>query len=106
MFVLSSRSEGFPMVLLEAMSQGLPAVSFDCPTGPAEIIEDGRTGFLVPAGDVDALGEAILELIRDESKRRRFGAAAAERAEDYSPGRIGALWDDLVAEVAQRSHHA
>jgi glycosyltransferase involved in cell wall biosynthesis len=103
MFVLSSRSEGFPIVLLEAMSKGLPAVSFDCPNGPADLIEEGRTGFLVPPGDVEGLGEAILELIRDEPKRRRFGAAAAERAERYALPRIGALWDDLLSEVLAAS---
>jgi glycosyltransferase involved in cell wall biosynthesis len=104
-FVLSSRSEGFPIVVLEAMSKGLPTVSYDCPNGPAELIEDGRTGFLIPAGDKDALGEAILELIRDEPKRRRFGAAAAERAERYALPRIGALWDDLLSDVVMLSEH-
>ncbi len=99
-FVLSSRWEGFPMVLLEAMTKGLPVVSFDCPTGPADIVEDGRTGFLVSDGDVDALGEAILELIRDEPKRRRFGAAAAERAKAFTLPRIGRLWEELLADLA------
>ena len=103
LFVLSSRSEGFPIVLLEAMSKGLPAVSYDCPNGPSELIDDGRTGFLIPAGDMDALGEAILELICDEPKRRRFGAAAAERAEYYALPRIGALWDQLMSDVVAGS---
>lgn len=98
-FVLSSRWEGFPMVLLEAMTKGLPVVSFDCPMGPADIVEDGRTGFLVPDGDVGALAASILELVRDEPKRRRFGAAAAERAQAFTLPRIGPRWEELLADL-------
>jgi glycosyltransferase involved in cell wall biosynthesis len=99
LFVMASRFEGFPMVLIEAMSKGLPVVSFDIPTGPADIIEDGRTGFLVADGDVEAFEDAIVELIRDEPKRRRFGAAAAERATEFSLEKVGARWDALLADV-------
>jgi glycosyltransferase involved in cell wall biosynthesis len=100
-FVLSSRWEGFPMILIEAMSKGLPVVAFDCPTGPAEVIEHGRSGFLVPNGDRRAFVDAILELIRDEEKRRRFSAAAIERAARFSLSRTGALWEALLADL----HH-
>jgi len=100
LYVLSSRWEGFPMVLIGAMSKGLPVVAFDCPTGPADIVEHGTSGLLVPAGDVDALADAMLELIRDPPRRRRFGVAAAERAEAFSASRIGPLWDDLLATLA------
>jgi glycosyltransferase involved in cell wall biosynthesis len=101
-FVLCSRYEGFPLVLLEAMSVGLAVASFDCPTGPGEIIEDHRNGILVPAGDVDALAAAMLELMEDESLRRRLGAAAAETACDFTIDAIGPRWDALLADLAGR----
>ena len=70
-FAMTSRYEGFPMVLIEAMSKGLPLVSFDCPRGPAEIIDDGRNGYLVPDGDTSAFTQALLRVIEDDEGRRR-----------------------------------
>jgi glycosyltransferase involved in cell wall biosynthesis len=99
MYVLSSRFEGLPMVMIEAMSLGLPVVSFDCPTGPREVIEDGRSGLLVPDGDVDALAAGMLELIEDEGRRRELGAGAAARAKDFSLDSIGPRWEALLAEL-------
>ncbi|HEX8123540.1 MAG TPA: glycosyltransferase family 4 protein [Solirubrobacteraceae bacterium] len=99
LFVLSSRFEGLPMVIIEAMSKGLPVVAFDCPTGPREMIDDGVDGTLVPEGDVAALGEAMLELIEDEPKRRRYGAAALEKARSYDIEVIGAQWEQLIASI-------
>jgi glycosyltransferase involved in cell wall biosynthesis len=98
-FALSSRSEGYPLVLIEAMSKGLPAVAFDVPTGPADMVVDGETGFLIPDGDIQAFADALLELMRDEDKRQRFGAAAAERARSFTPERVGPLWDALIGEL-------
>jgi glycosyltransferase involved in cell wall biosynthesis len=98
-FALSSRFEGLPMVLLEAMSQGLAIVSFDCRTGPRELLEDGRDGVLVPDGDEAALSRALLELVEDRERRRRLGAAARERARELSLGAVGARWDALLDEL-------
>jgi glycosyltransferase involved in cell wall biosynthesis len=99
MYALSSRREGFPMVLLEAMSKGLPVVSFDCPTGPREIVRDRENGMLVPHQDVDALAAAMIEMIEDEELRRRCGAGALATAERYSIDVIGARWEELLAEL-------
>ena len=79
-FVLSSRFEGFPLILLEAMSKGMGIVSFDCPTGPADIVDDHRNGLLVPHEDVEGLSRAIREIVEDEELRRRTAAAAIETA--------------------------
>jgi len=78
-FVLSSRSEGFPISILEAMATGLPVVAADV-GGVAEAVLDGQTGLLVPPSDPKALAEALERLLRDEAFRRRLGAAGRRRA--------------------------
>jgi glycosyltransferase involved in cell wall biosynthesis len=95
-YVLSSRYEGFPLVLLEAMAAGLAVVTFDCPTGPGEIVHDGVDGILVPALDVAALAAALDRVISDESLRRRLAKAARSTVRRFSSDAIGRRWDALL----------
>lgn len=94
-FCLSSRSEGFPMVLLESLAFGLPVVSFDCETGPAEILE-GCGVQLVANGDVEAFAANLLQLIRDPGRRAELSRLASRKAEQYSPGLIRQQWLELL----------
>lgn len=98
-FVLSSRFEGFGMVLIEAMACGLPVVSFDCPAGPDEIITDGVDGLLVPSGDLHALAEKLMVLMTDENLRRRLGQQARQTAQRYEMTTIANQWIALFEKV-------
>jgi glycosyltransferase involved in cell wall biosynthesis len=102
-FVLSSRNEGFPMVLLEAMSVGVPVVSFDCRNGPADLVTDGVDGLLVPQGDVVGLAEAMCRLIEAPGWRREMGQAALSTAATYAPHRMAGRWEELLSDLAGRS---
>ncbi|MFZ2016183.1 MAG: glycosyltransferase family 4 protein [Nocardioides sp.] len=101
-YAMSSRVEGFPMVLLEAMTHGLPLVAFDCPRGPAEIIEDGVNGRLVDDHDVAGYSRALAELVADSERRRCMGAASYARARSFQIETVGEEWDNLFAEVLDR----
>ena len=97
--VMSSRYEGFGMVLLEAATAGVPAVSFDCKCGPSEIISDGETGFLVKDGDTAGLAEKMLLLMRDEALRKKMGKAAFAHSSCFSQEAVMKQWMDLFERL-------
>ena len=102
-FVLPSRYEGMPLTLLEAQALGVPAVAFDCPTGPAEILA-ADTGVLVPPGDVAALAAGLVRVLGDPALRARMAAAAIERSRRlFSPEAHLQRWTRLVQDVARRT---
>jgi glycosyltransferase involved in cell wall biosynthesis len=91
-FALSSRWEGLPLVLLEAMSVGMAVVSFDCPTGPASVIDDHENGLLIRPRTIANFAAGLEEMIADEDLRRRCSAAALERMQEYSMDVVGSSW--------------
>lgn len=100
LYVMSSRSEGFPNSLAEALSHGLPAVSFDCDTGPRDIIRDDVDGLLVPPDDAAALMRALDRVMADADLRSRFAARAGEARERFSLERVAGMWEDLFRELS------
>lgn len=82
-FVLPSDYEGLPNVLIEAMACGTPIITTNCPAGPGEIITNGKNGILVLLADDRKLADAMLDLLGDEEKRKRFSATAKKRIQDF-----------------------
>lgn len=101
--VLTSRQEGVSPALLEPMAAGLPVVSYDCPSGPAEVIEHGVNGLLVPYGEVTALAAELLRLARDPELRRRLGHAARESLAPLDQEALTDRWEQIYsAAIAHR----
>ena len=102
LFVLSSRFEGFGMVLIEAMACGLPVVSFDCPCGPKDIIKDGVDGLLVSNGNVEQLASSMSLLMGDEILREKMAASARQNVERFYLSNISESWKKLFEEVCMK----
>lgn len=99
LFVLSSRYEGFAIVLIEALSCGLPIISFDCPYGPAEIIKNNVSGYLVENGNISVLAEKIIKIIQDPLLREMLGRNAHLLSHKYRPEHIMEKWETLLTEL-------
>lgn len=101
LYVMSSRFEGFPNTLGEAMAHGCAAVSFDCDTGPRDLIRHEVDGLLVPKGDAPALEGSLGRLMADDALRRRFAGRAVEIRDRFAIEKVARMWEGLLAEVAR-----
>ena len=94
-FTLTSTFEGFGLVIVEAMSCGLPVISYNCPCGPKDIISDGTDGFLVPLNDEQCLAEKINLLIENEALRKQMSKAALIKSQKFTAKEVISLWMNL-----------
>jgi glycosyltransferase involved in cell wall biosynthesis len=100
--LMASRFEGFPMVLLEAMSCGLPCIAFDCPCGPRSLIFNDENGLLIENHNIDAFSESVIQLINDENKIKRLGKNAVLSVQKYNLEDIMGQWNKLFFEIKNK----
>lgn len=102
LLVMSSNYEGFGMVLVEAMSCGVPVISFDCKCGPKDIIQPGINGLLVPNGDIQALADAMMKVMEDEAYRKMLSLNARKVVDTYSEQAVMSQWILLFTSITAK----
>lgn len=98
-YVMTSRYEGLPLVLLEAQQYNLSIVSFRCPTGPSEIVEDGVNGYLIDCYDTDKMSEKLLELMKNDDLRQSFSDHAKDTMDKFDKNKILNQWIELIETI-------
>ncbi|WP_309610108.1 glycosyltransferase [Flavobacterium sp.] len=99
MYLMTSRFEGFGMVILEAMSSGLPVIAFDCPIGPRSIIEDNKDGFLIEDGNLISFAEKVNQLIQNQDLRIQIAKSGRETIARYDLDKVMILWKNFFDKV-------
>ncbi len=102
-YAMTSRSEAFPMVLIEAMSCGLPVVAYDCPVGPRSLIQDHQNGFLIKEGDTQAFAQQLMALMDDKAVRLQVGKQAQKVKERYTLATVMQQWHELFLQYSKQS---
>jgi len=102
LFVFSSKFEGLGNAIIEAMACGLPVIATDCPSGPAEILESGKYGVLVPVGDAEAMAREIVFFYRDPSRREKYARLSRERAGEFAVEKISREYRDFAASCIKK----
>lgn len=100
-YILPSRFEGFPMVILEAQSFGLPVIAFDCKTGPKEMITNEKNGYLIEDGNVQNLADSLIQFTREKEKAQYMSLKSLEFIKNYSIEKIGNQWEVLIENISR-----
>lgn len=100
-YAMTSATECFPMVLLEAQAMGMTIVSYDCPHGPQNIITNNQDGMLVPHNEIDIFAQNLSDLLKNESKRQEMGRMAKQKVKEFSKEKIMIQWNELFLKITQ-----